>query len=123
MVVPPTFTGLRTWLPIGAAIAIGAGFQIDDYNSNKGCGTITDCYHNVVIAPLLTFLIGIVLPIIWTDGKVYEQITAIVVICAYFALVFYDVRTERVNMTKWVAKYLPAKLETWRKKYDPSYRD
>jgi hypothetical protein len=68
-------------------------------------GQSMDIYHDVVIAPLLAYLMITLVPIIWLNGTSIEIVSTFLLIILWAAFVFGDICDERMSQRTWLQKH------------------
>ncbi|MFA6353341.1 MAG: hypothetical protein WCW93_00165 [Candidatus Paceibacterota bacterium] len=67
-----------------------------------------DRYHHLVIAPLICYMGGTLLPVIFTSGTCLEKLATIFLIALWAGLVVYDAKTHRLDQRNYrdIGSYL-----------------
>jgi len=65
-------------------------------------GKVMDIYHDIIIFPLLTYLVITLVPIIFINGTKIEVAATVGFILFWFGLVPFDVRHKRINQREWL---------------------
>ena len=61
-----------------------------------------DCYHHIVIAPMLCYLGITLLPVVAVNGNIWEYCATIFLIATWLALVIFDASQDRLNQRRWI---------------------
>lgn len=67
--------------------------------------TVADTYHSFVIIPLLVFLLGASLLVVYSYGTLVEKIFFFLFPAIWFSLVCFDAKTGRLEQPEWLAKH------------------
>jgi hypothetical protein len=84
------------------AIALGI-ILLAKVNREKGwLGEYADQYHNIVIVPMLAYLLLTLLPVVFIYGSDVEKAATVFFLILWFSLVFFDFKTKRLDQQDWL---------------------
>jgi len=87
---------------IVVASAVG-GFLLAKVRKEQGWfGEYADQYHNAFIAPMLTYLLLTLVPVIWLYGSGGEIKATVFFLVLCFSLVIVDAKTKRLDQQSWL---------------------
>ncbi len=64
---------------------------------------VMDIYHNIVVLPLLAYLLITILPVIFEHGTATEKTTVVILVAIWALLLWYDMATGRLDQQRWLA--------------------
>ncbi len=79
-----------------AAITFGIAWWATDRPQQWG-----DCYHHLVVAPLLCYLGITLVPVIFGNGTKVEMVITLFLVALWAGLVAYDIGTKRLDQRKY----------------------
>lgn len=88
------------WLTV--SIIFGIIYQWVVIAKSREWGTVADAFHNLFIAPLLVFMLGATLPVIFIYGEYYEKVAAIMFGWVWFLTLIFDASQGRLQQAKWL---------------------
>ena len=105
-------TVLAWWLDLpfqfillGSSIIVGAVYQLLYSIKAILWKTVADSYHNVIVAPLLVFLLGATLPVVILYGSKIDTIFSALLFLIWAVTLSFDNETGRLQQQKWLAKH------------------
>ncbi len=87
------------------SVIFGIVYQWIVVVSSKRWGTAADAFHNLLIAPLLVFMLGSTVPVILSCGTRLEWNFAIFLLSVWLATLVFDWVHGRLQQTKWLANH------------------
>lgn len=86
-----------------------------DLKNKKRPPMVMDSYHNLIVAPLLTYLIlFITIPVMVVSGGIFRWMAVILLIFIWAMLVFIDFKTDRLDQPMWLYLNKGIKKVIWR---------
>jgi hypothetical protein len=103
-------------LAISALLGIVWQFVYMEGLEKKGrVAMIMDSYHNLVVAPMLIYLILFVnIPVMFASGNLFQWLLATTLVAIWAKLVFVDSNAERLDQQIWLRKNKGINLPVWR---------
>ena len=97
--IAPIWTSRLTYHALSIAICIGIGLVL------KALALLSypaDVYHNVVIVPLLLYLLMTSLPVIFAIGRRYERVGCVLLLSLWVGCFVFDLETGRLQQRTWL---------------------
>jgi hypothetical protein len=107
----------------GAAIAVGIIWQVVVVRKYKRFGTITDFYHNIIVVPLIIFLLVTTVPITFMFGSIFWKVITAAMGPLWLGLLLFDRQDGRLQQVEFVLEHSLDQLTTWIAKNKPKYEE
>lgn len=89
------------YLSLYASVAVGA--LVSFYTIPSRSGRLMDIYHDVIVSPVLFFLLFILMPVI-RNGTVMEKMSVLFFIVLWLWTVVFDYTHDRINQRRWIQR-------------------
>ena len=81
------------------------GFMADILTLKSRSGQVADVYHDVVLAPVILFLVIMLLPVIFKNGRQHEKAAIVLIAAFYFGMVGLDISQSRLDQRSWLMRH------------------
>jgi hypothetical protein len=116
----PMFANSSCYQSACAIIAVAVGIACHlactaDLKKKGRTVMVMDSYHNLVVIPLLVYLILFInIPIMIASGSFFQWLSEAVLVFIWTLLVFVDFKMDRLDQQMWLWKNRSIKMPIWK---------